>query len=108
MITSVWVKSSHSGYNGDCVEATQDAGSVLVRDSKHPDGPRLAFTPAEWRTFLASVPYCSGQSSRGRTLDPRRGTVSSHPSSARSSIARRTVPRLSECNCIRVVSDGMA
>ena len=102
-----WKKSSYSGYNGDCVEVAT-VSDVLVRDSKDPEGPRLSFAPAEWRAFLASVPYCSGQSSRGRTREPRRATVSSHPSSARSSIARLTVPRLSEWSCISVVSDGMA
>ena len=55
MKPGTWNKSSHSGYNGDCVEATEDEGSVLVRDSKDPDGPKLAFTPAAWRAFLASL-----------------------------------------------------
>ena len=55
MKPGVWNKSSRSGYNGDCVEATEDEDSVLVRDSKNPQGPRLAFTPAAWRAFLASL-----------------------------------------------------
>jgi len=55
MKPGIWVKSSHSGYNGDCLEATEDEGSVLVRDSKDPDGPRLKFTAAQWRAFLASL-----------------------------------------------------
>jgi hypothetical protein len=29
--------------------------TIGLRDSKDPDGPRLAFTPAVWRTFLDSV-----------------------------------------------------
>jgi Domain of unknown function (DUF397) len=28
---------------------------ILMRDSKHPDGPVLAFTEAEWRAFIAGV-----------------------------------------------------
>lgn len=53
MIT--WKKSSFSVNNGACVEVAAPPGAVLVRDSKDPDGPRLAFTPGEWGTFLAGV-----------------------------------------------------
>jgi hypothetical protein len=49
-----WKKSSYCGYNGDCVEVAAGAGGVLVRDSKNPSGPVLAFTPGEWREFLRS------------------------------------------------------
>jgi hypothetical protein len=28
---------------------------ILMRDSKNPDGPVLAFTEAEWRAFIAGV-----------------------------------------------------
>jgi len=55
MKAGIWVKSSHSGYNGDCLEAMAKAASVLVRDSKDRGGPSLRFTPAEWRAFLASL-----------------------------------------------------
>ncbi|MFJ5780251.1 DUF397 domain-containing protein [Streptomyces sp. NPDC093094] len=49
-----WIKSSYSTGDGpDCVEmATPDREQVLVRDSKNPDGPRLALTPATWAAFL--------------------------------------------------------
>lgn len=49
-----WRKSRHSGSNGgNCVEvATNLPGIVAVRDSKHPDGPTLIFTPEEWDSFL--------------------------------------------------------
>ncbi len=47
-----WVKSSDSFSNGNCVEVAEDGSRVLVRDSKHPDGPVLAFTRAEWEAFL--------------------------------------------------------
>ncbi|MEJ2579462.1 MAG: Scr1 family TA system antitoxin-like transcriptional regulator [Kineosporiaceae bacterium] len=30
-------------------------GEVLVRDSKHPDGPVLHFTRTEWAAFLGGV-----------------------------------------------------
>lgn len=73
-----WVKSSLSFSNGNCVEvadlsgqpwfksslsesgnctevANLPDGTVGVRNSKNPDGPVLAFTPAEWHAFLSGV-----------------------------------------------------
>jgi hypothetical protein len=51
-----WRKSSYSGSGNDCVEvAFSHAGGVAVRDSKNPDGARLAFTAAEWDAFAAGV-----------------------------------------------------
>lgn len=52
----LWRKASHSGSNGgDCIEATRLGPLVGVRDSKHPDGPKLAFTPREWTTFTSDI-----------------------------------------------------
>lgn len=63
-----WRKASYSGASGcDCVEvtATSDASVAphksgedvlyLMRDSKNPDGPQLAFTAAEWDAFVKGV-----------------------------------------------------
>ncbi len=63
-----WRKASYSGNDGGgCIEvsATHDTASVqhkagedqlyLVRDSKDPSGPKLAFTTAEWDAFIAGV-----------------------------------------------------
>lgn len=62
-----WRKSRRSGGNGACVEVTvttdtsrwphkADAEKLyLMRDSKKPDGPVLAFTPAEWEAFVLGV-----------------------------------------------------
>lgn len=52
-----WVKSSYSnGQGGACVEcAASLRGLVAVRDSKDPDGPKLAFSPQTWRTFTSHV-----------------------------------------------------
>lgn len=50
-----WHKSSYSGYNGDCVQVAAAGNAILVRDSKDPAGPVLAFTPAEWRAFLQTA-----------------------------------------------------
>ncbi len=49
---SAWRTSSYSGSNGGaCVEVGTTGPAVAVRDSKHPDGPQLAFAPATWETF---------------------------------------------------------
>ncbi|MBT2206605.1 MULTISPECIES: DUF397 domain-containing protein [Actinomadura] len=51
-----WRKSSRSGgQGGNCVEVTDAASVILVRDSKDPDGPRLALTPAAWRAFTKHI-----------------------------------------------------
>ncbi|MDT0388446.1 DUF397 domain-containing protein [Streptomyces sp. DSM 41921] len=53
----VWFKSSYSSNDGpDCLEAAISPTphlTLLVRDSKHRDGARLAFTRAAWSEFLA-------------------------------------------------------
>jgi hypothetical protein len=64
----VWRKASYSaGNGGGCVEvtATTDTADVphkadadllyLMRDSRDPSGPRLAFTTSEWDAFIAGV-----------------------------------------------------
>ena len=54
-----WRKSRRSGGNGgDCVEvgvARRGETLYLMRDSKDPDGPVLAFTPAEMGAFIGGV-----------------------------------------------------
>jgi hypothetical protein len=53
---AVWRKSSRSGNNGgNCVEAASLTDAVAVRDSKNPDGPKLAFAPEMWRAFTSHV-----------------------------------------------------
>jgi Domain of unknown function (DUF397) len=48
-----WQKSSYSGSNGgQCIEVAA-SGRVLVRDSKNPDGGRLAVSAQVWREFAA-------------------------------------------------------
>jgi Domain of unknown function (DUF397) len=52
----LWVKSSLSYANGDCVQVARLAdGCIGVRDSKDPGGPVLRFTAAEWAAFLGGV-----------------------------------------------------
>jgi hypothetical protein len=52
-----WRKASYSSANGGaCVEVAGNLpGIVAVRDSKDPDGPKLIFTPDEWRVFAAGI-----------------------------------------------------
>jgi Domain of unknown function (DUF397) len=52
----VWVKSSLSFSNGNCVEvAGLPGGGIGVRNSRDTGGPVLSFTPGEWRAFLGGV-----------------------------------------------------
>lgn len=47
-----WRKAQVSIANGACVEVAAFQGKVVIRHSKDPDGPVLAYTPAEWHAFL--------------------------------------------------------
>jgi len=56
MQQTMWIKSSRSFANGNCVEAAElPDGHVGVRDSKAPHGPVLRFTPEEWSAFTAGI-----------------------------------------------------
>ncbi|MGW7340860.1 DUF397 domain-containing protein [Streptomyces sp. NPDC054808] len=50
----VWFKSSHSDTSepSDCVEVAITPATIHIRDSKRPDGPRLAVASATWTTFV--------------------------------------------------------
>ncbi|WP_301175361.1 DUF397 domain-containing protein [Actinomadura geliboluensis] len=51
-----WRKASRSAHEGgNCVEIASVSRVVAVRDSKDPEGPKLAFTSAEWRAFARRV-----------------------------------------------------
>ena len=55
-MNAIWVKSSLSFSNGNCVEvASLPGGEIGVRNSRDPGGPVLRFTPDEWRAFLGGV-----------------------------------------------------
>ncbi|MYV52458.1 DUF397 domain-containing protein [Streptomyces sp. SID3212] len=51
-----WRKSSYSGGgNGDCLEVADGYAHVPVRDSKAPQGPRLAFPAPVWALFVVAL-----------------------------------------------------
>jgi hypothetical protein len=50
----LWQRSSRCD-EAACVEVAQWDGHVLVRNSRHPDGPVVTFTAEEWRVFCAGV-----------------------------------------------------
>jgi len=52
---ATWRKSSYSGGGNQCVEVATVAGAYAVRDSKNPAAGHLAFSAAEWETFLAQI-----------------------------------------------------
>ena len=54
--SDIWIKSSLSAYNGNCVEvAGLTSDTIRVRDSKHPRGTVLNFTQSEWDAFIGGV-----------------------------------------------------
>ncbi|WP_173097906.1 DUF397 domain-containing protein [Actinomadura verrucosospora] len=54
--TAKWRKSSHSGHDGgNCIEVANISPVVAVRDSKDPDGPKLAFGASAWRAFAERI-----------------------------------------------------
>ena len=51
-----WRKSTHSSTNGgECIEVGTAPRTVAVRDSKDPQGPKLAFAPGRWQAFTRAV-----------------------------------------------------
>ena len=52
-----WRKSRRSGpQGGNCVEVAHlPSGQVAVRNSRHPAGPTLVFTSAEWAAFVGGA-----------------------------------------------------
>lgn len=51
----LYVKSSRSGTNGECVEWAFETEQVFVRDSKNPTGPELVFSHQEWESLVAAA-----------------------------------------------------
>ncbi|MFI1678175.1 DUF397 domain-containing protein [Streptomyces sp. NPDC020607] len=58
-----WFKSSYSsGSDGDCVEMALCTNTIHIRDSKRPQGPRLALAPETWAEFVAQLELNPGAS----------------------------------------------
>jgi Domain of unknown function (DUF397) len=98
-MSAVWVKSSLSFSNGNCVEVIAlPGGSVGVRNSRDPEGPVLKFSQGEWDAFLggarlgdfdrfgstASRPGADGALAKGRC------PVGSPPLAGRGPLAPKT------------------
>ncbi len=49
-----WVKSRRSNPSGNCVELAvlPEGDGIAMRNSRHPDGPALIYTPAEITAFI--------------------------------------------------------
>jgi hypothetical protein len=52
-----WRKARRSNASGTCVEMARlpHGDGFAIRNSRHPDGPTLLFTPAEMTAFVAGV-----------------------------------------------------
>jgi hypothetical protein len=50
-----WRKSSYSNGTGECVELARGATSIQARDSKNPDGPRIAMSRRSLARLLGEV-----------------------------------------------------
>ena len=48
---SPWRKSTYSNGSSSCIEMATRSGTVAVRDSKDPFGPRLAIPAVSWLAF---------------------------------------------------------
>ena len=54
--SALWRKSSRSDSSGgDCIEVADVVTGVAVRDSKDPDGPKLAFGRAAFAALAGDI-----------------------------------------------------
>jgi Domain of unknown function (DUF397) len=57
ILTRSWRKSSRSTGGNDCVEVAQTRTRYLIRDSKNPDGARLAVRLRAWAAFIHDIKH---------------------------------------------------
>ena len=56
-VATPWRKSSYSNTGANCVEVARTrSGMIAVRDSRHPDGGALSFSPDKCQAFVAKGP----------------------------------------------------
>ncbi len=56
LIKAAWRKSSYTTANGgECVELASVSGTVAVRDSKDPDGPKLLVSRRAFAALLTDL-----------------------------------------------------
>lgn len=55
MRENVWVKSSASANDSNCVEVFATKDGIRVRNSNIADSPEVPFTPSEWVAFIEGV-----------------------------------------------------
>ncbi|HET6356311.1 DUF397 domain-containing protein [Streptomyces sp.] len=54
--TTAWRKSTYSSDTGGaCIEVAAQPCRIAVRDSKNPDGPAFAVTPAAFAAFVRAA-----------------------------------------------------
>lgn len=54
-IRPLWRKSTFSNGSSNCIETASQPGTVAVRDSKDPAGPRLAIPADRWSAFTRAL-----------------------------------------------------
>ena len=71
----IWRKASYSGNSGgQCIEVGTADRTVAVRDSKDPNGPRLAFGREAWQAFASKLKSNLPPRNRTAAPGPRVGT----------------------------------
>ena len=40
---------------GACVQVAADQDTILIRNSRQPDGPLVEYTPEEWHEFVSGI-----------------------------------------------------
>ncbi|MEV5377121.1 DUF397 domain-containing protein [Streptomyces nondiastaticus] len=51
----IWMKSSYSDAQHNCVEVASLSARIGIRDSKNPTLPPLQIDPSSWTSFLNEV-----------------------------------------------------
>lgn len=41
--------------SGACVEVAANQNTILIRNSRQPDGPLIEYTPEEWHEFVSGI-----------------------------------------------------